>query len=594
MAPVQGVAALNVYKKVAVIRKSTDVLTYDDDEGNTKSISDLHLAAATAAPSLKSKKAKSDIPVPKIKDVKSYKTDISATYEVPLAFVRYQKPSAQVLKERTEYVVDAEDEVWLINNSKFGGAIPEPVTIPPEPPTVSAVVGDAKTDDKDDSATKDDPSKAQSEESKSRKRSLEQRELQQQPQQPEQKKTVELPLFMFEIMIDVMEKATAFDTIIRKEYAEKLILERFPKLYHMYPVKATTGVIKIKDVVQDVFNYWVSKRSKLKRPLLRRFWPVTSSDDTNPHLVFRPREKEKYKLRKKRQNDMNTYRKMQLLKQDFEHLRELVQLVKKREELNQCFLKLQREWFRQKLYDYVDTSGEPRVSETLDKKEIEELLKVEGPYDMNGGRRVRRSSTTMRSDGTSNSTDSLFAQGNFASNTSPKVIAGQNHGEPAPNFLQPLETREQYVTDWDYSIPHVTAYVDSVPEPTFRYRHRPRVGRGGRIMIDRLPLPPNPNATTFLRATGEPTDAQLQKRGPVDILPPVLDYDALRRKVDTIAMTALQEEYDTLTRPRPAGKGGAPVVDEENSGSAVVVSMRDWLSTDEQLWGEERYALGPI
>ena len=43
---IKGVAALNVYKKVAIIRRSTDVLTYEDAEGNIKTITDLHLAAA--------------------------------------------------------------------------------------------------------------------------------------------------------------------------------------------------------------------------------------------------------------------------------------------------------------------------------------------------------------------------------------------------------------------------------------------------------------------------------------------------------------------------------------------------------------------
>jgi hypothetical protein len=41
-----GVAALNVYKKVAIIRKSTDVLSYEDSEGNVKTVTDLHLEAA--------------------------------------------------------------------------------------------------------------------------------------------------------------------------------------------------------------------------------------------------------------------------------------------------------------------------------------------------------------------------------------------------------------------------------------------------------------------------------------------------------------------------------------------------------------------
>lgn len=547
-----------------------------------------HVSFFIQTPHLQAAKAKDEIPVPKIKDVKEYKTDISADYQAPLNFVRYQRPSAQVLQERTEYVVDAEDEVWLFNNTKFGGSIPDP--LPPTPPPTPMAVDETKTEAAPDAAasaaaTTDDP------ESNSRKRPLEQAQQPQIPQ-PQRKKTCELPIPMFEIMIDVLEKATAFDTIIRKDHAETLILERLPNLYHMYPVKAATGVVKIKDVLQDVYNYWVSKRSKLKRPLLRRFWPVTSTDDTNPHLVFRPREKEKYKLRKKRQNDLDAYRKMQMLKQDFEHLRELLELVKKREELDRAFVLLQREWFRQKLYDYVDTSGEPRISDALDKKELEELLKIEEPYDLKtGGRRVRRAPAIMRPNGTSAPGDSLFSG---TAQATPKIIAGQNHGEPAPNFLQPLETREQYVTDWSMSIPHVTTYDNAVPEPTFRYRHRSRVGRGGRIVIDRLPLPPDPDATTFMRAAGPPTEAQLARRGPRQLLPPELDYDALRRKVDTIAMTALQEEYDMLTKPRPVGKGGAPLVDEENDGEAVVVTMREWMSTDEQLWGEERYSLGPI
>ena len=40
-----AVAALNVYKKVAIIRGSDDVLTYEDTNGTVKSITDLHLAA---------------------------------------------------------------------------------------------------------------------------------------------------------------------------------------------------------------------------------------------------------------------------------------------------------------------------------------------------------------------------------------------------------------------------------------------------------------------------------------------------------------------------------------------------------------------
>ena len=66
------------------------------------------------------------------------------------------------------------------------------------------------------------------------------------------------------------------------------------------------------------------KGRNLGKPLLRRFWPATSPTDSNPHCVFRPREKERYKLRKHRKNDVDAFRKLQQLRRDFETARDLV------------------------------------------------------------------------------------------------------------------------------------------------------------------------------------------------------------------------------------------------------------------------------
>lgn len=44
----KAVAALNVYKRVAVIRRETDSLAYEDAEGSVKTVTDLGKAASTA------------------------------------------------------------------------------------------------------------------------------------------------------------------------------------------------------------------------------------------------------------------------------------------------------------------------------------------------------------------------------------------------------------------------------------------------------------------------------------------------------------------------------------------------------------------
>ena len=36
-----------------------------------------------------------------------------------------------------------------------------------------------------------------------------------------------------------------------------------------------------------IFQYWLKKRDSINKPLCRRYWPHTTSSDTNPYNVFR-------------------------------------------------------------------------------------------------------------------------------------------------------------------------------------------------------------------------------------------------------------------------------------------------------------------
>ena len=471
------------------------------------------------------------------------------TYKPPASYIRYRKPEESDL----EYIADAEDEVWLQNNTKFGGAS--------------------------------------------------------QRFDPGDRRHPQVTLALLELTLDLLEKNTGFDTICVADRAERLILSKIPQFLHLFPYKAPAGVVTVKHVIGDIYNYWVQKRSKLKRPLLRRFWPVTATDDTNPHLVFRPREKEKYKLRKKRQNDMDAYRKMKQLRNDFHNVRVLLELVKRREELNRCMIQLKADWFEQKMSDIVDTSGKPRLSSHLRRDEVERLLDVPRYFNVAGAATWNKKKKRKRvSDGDDSVEPSFAPQTSFGVETeepkavvsatlqAPANVAGKNHGEPAPLFLHPLKTRESYVTSWDNAVPFVTSYVNTHAAPTFRFRHRPRLGRGGRICIDRIPHPVNPNitpVTVFTAGSGLIRSIEPKKQL-LDLLPRPLDHAALSRKIEEMCVSAIQEDYETSTISPSTASTAATLEPDENDCEEVLVKLDDWLDTDEQLWGEERFAIGPL
>ena len=524
-----------MYLEVAVIRHSSDTLQYEDSEGKTKSVSVKHLgdAIATATP-LVAPRPKLDIPVPKINNVPDYERQIKDDFQTPLSYVRYE-PTLPADRDRTiEYVVDEEDELWLKQNAKFGGQR-------------LVTAGDDETS----------------------------------------KKPAQLSLPIFEQMIDLMEKQTAFDMIITATAAETLFQKRIPILFRIFPLKSgNDDRPSVREVVHDVHNYWMQKRSKLKRPLLRRFWPPTSSDDTNPYHTFRPREKDKYRLRRKRQNDAEAYRKLKQLRKDFDNLRAVVDLLKCREELQRSSTRLQVELFQQRLYDAIDTTGLPRTAKYAKPHEVKASLQTPTHFDViKGGRAILQRTGGPVPESSSTTQKKIAPVESQEGQTSKANIAGINGGEPAPSFLHPMPSREGYVTSWDTISPHVTSYVNSHAEPTFRFRHRPRVGRGGRLCIDRLPQPMHTTLqpTTFLTAGRGMPFASSSKKSLLDLLPQPLDRKTISQTIHELSIAAIKEDFDA--------KQGDP---DNNEAEEVMVHAEDWLETDDQVWGEERYSIGPL
>jgi hypothetical protein len=152
-----------------------------------------------------------------------------------------------------------------------------------------------------------------------------------------------------DFVINSLERATGLGDIASLVSVEKTILQGLNIPYFAYS-----------KIVPEIYQYWISKRNKHHKPCCRKYWPQTSATDTNPHLVFRPREKERYRLRKHRKNDLDSYRKMQQLRRDFGQVRIILQLIIERERLKRAELEVHSRVLEQAACEFHPSIGATR------------------------------------------------------------------------------------------------------------------------------------------------------------------------------------------------------------------------------------------
>ena len=668
---------------------------------------------------------KKEIPVPTITTVPTYDLDIPPTYDIPTSYVRYIRPTYhETQNETVEYNIDIEDEAWWRNNQEFGpnakckiliDGKEQKIQIEEEGGGQKSVAAHEKKDD--NNAMDIDDQQDDNNNTNAHKQYTIQQVILTNPkyylrskhstQYLLKKYQPKLPLRIMERMIDILEKETGFEFTVSLSHAEKVLVKKIPELEGIFgwidgdsnsddddddddddedidshlPTLAPPPTLK--HVISTVYNYWITKRSKLKKPLLRRYHPVTASNDTNPHMVFRQREQEKRRLRKKRQNDIEAYKKMLVLQHDFEKLRGLCDLIVKREEVNEMMVELTNGYFEERLGGWLDTTGGQRRSagsDTMaqwDKSRIESVLDIPKHYDdgpivkmAKAGKKRKRGGLAgvaqVDSRGPSPvpplsgvgglaslETGGLVPHPPIPSPAPPKkvVVAGHDDGYPAPNFLQPLATRESHIsTNWNgATVPILPSYENGVP--TFsnnRFRHRPRLGRGGRIIIDRVPcvsntLNPQPQVITYgapmkrsgydvatlgadgpnfsmnnsPRKKGTPvkvsesitttdgrgTDAKTApKKLPAqrleDLFPKSFlgkDRKLLSRKIEEICARGLMEESRPVAAAAtPAQPKGSVAPVAEEFVDEIVVPIEDWVEASNEIYGVEKYVLGPI
>ncbi|CAH0493261.1 unnamed protein product [Peronospora farinosa] len=429
---------IDVHARMAIIREEKDLNA--DEEGAAGS-SQPHVMFQQLVANLEarqkagsqSKRKKKDIPIPVILSVSSYDVSVSADFDVPTSYVRFQalprdenaagSETSNSESPDVEVDLDLEDMRWLRRHPKYG------------------VDGDPR---------------------------------------------YQVSQERFGQMLDALEKASALlnPNVMTLAEAEEVFARRLNM--HKTPLNRVTC---------DVYAYWAAKRQKLRRPLLRRFWPQTPLNDTNPHSVFRPREKERYKLRKHRKNDLEGFRKLQQLRVDFERVRRILDLVRRRERAKRLQLDFLDEIRRQAEHELTNRGPNAVVRKPV--------IPMDGERERHKKKKKKK---RKHRDGESDSFDGdVFVSGDLKNGGDGKTAATVVEGpQIAPTFME-YDTSANFVmedsTDTDgsprkLSGPVYPSYPLSPPllmaaifQQPPKYRCRGRIGRGGRLVMDRIPVP---------------------------------------------------------------------------------------------------------
>ncbi|XP_065167332.1 enhancer of polycomb homolog 1 [Atheta coriaria] len=152
-----------------------------------------------------------------------------------------------------------------------------------------------------------------------------------------QAKRIDLKPLKFEEMMDRLEKSSG-QTVVSLAEAQALLKED-------------------DDLIIAVFDYWLNKRLKLQHPLLLAVKTEHRAGTAvnNPYIAFR-RRTEKMQTRKNRKNDETSYEKMLKLRRDLSRAVSLLEFIKKREKTKRELMQLTVDVY-EKRFHAKDFSG---------------------------------------------------------------------------------------------------------------------------------------------------------------------------------------------------------------------------------------------
>lgn len=291
-------------------------------------------------------------------------------------------------------------------------------------------------------------------------------------------------------------------------------------------------------------------------------------------------------------NDVESYRKMILLKRDFETMKSMLEYVLRREKLLELKLRLQADWLESKKYECFDTSGLPRLSSNRNVKvnEMEGLMKLpKANFSSIAINKSKKKKKKRRLTSNLDASSVISTESVYSTTSNTETNAKDIKSTTIPNCIQYLPSRETFVTNWDHATPHTSNLIQGKDNPTYKFRHRPRLGRGGRVVIDRIPI--NTRHNVFIAGDGIYHHTK-KNHGLLDLITPPTTFNdvSVQNKIEDIGL----EEEEVMTMTRVDSSSNLSVVKEEESGQVVMVKVDDWMNAEDGHWGEEKIVFGPL
>ncbi|XP_042893212.1 enhancer of polycomb homolog 1-like isoform X3 [Penaeus japonicus] len=301
----------------------------------------------------------------------------------------------------------------------------------------------------------------------------------------------EVPLtnLQFEEMMDRLEKASGLKAVTLQE--AKVLLKDDD------------------DLIIAVYDYWLNKRLRLAHPLIPQVKTEkgSGSNSSDPYVAFRKRT-EKMQTRKNRKNDESSYEKMLKLRRDLSRAVTLLEMVKRREKAKREHLHLNIEIFERR-YEMQDFSGSVLAEVSALRTQRPAFAPLFSNHQLSSGTTTASatsSGTWLKVAPVSHSSKDSLGYAPPSSEdevASPSPSEAEEENEPDGVFTFRRKKFTNYHAPKEGNWPWVPPSEGGGGDPRFRFSltslahptrrcigfARRRVGRGGRVWIDRLSTP---------------------------------------------------------------------------------------------------------